>query len=108
MFAKCPLSAGMLTPLIIGHLVVLVVTVFDNEVFFFFGSSSSLDVCASSATTVSRKSILLNVCKMHALKCIGKNHMIVEDSTCTWPERSTTGCAKCHIWETCNGRNIKG
>ncbi|KAE8292038.1 Complement component C7 Precursor [Larimichthys crocea] len=67
-----------------------------------FECSSSLDVCASSATTVSRKSILLNVCKMHALKCIGKNHMIVEDSTCTWPERSTTGCAKCHIWETCN------
>lgn len=36
MFAKCPLSAGMLTPLITSHLVVLVVTVFDNEFFFCF------------------------------------------------------------------------
>nr|XP_046243678.1 complement component C7 [Scatophagus argus] len=61
---------------------------------------SSLEACATTA--VSRKSVLLNVCKMHALKCMGKSHMIAEDSTCKWPERNTTGCTNCHMWETCD------
>ncbi|XP_029295538.1 complement component C7 isoform X2 [Cottoperca gobio] len=65
-----------------------------------FECSSSLEVCAT--TSVSRKSILLNVCKMHALQCMGKNQMIAEDSTCKWPERNTTGCTNCHMWETCD------
>ncbi|XP_044052033.1 complement component C7 isoform X2 [Siniperca chuatsi] len=65
-----------------------------------FECRSSLEMCAT--IPVSRKSILLNVCKMHVLQCMGKNHTIAEDSTCKWPERSTTGCTNCHMWETCD------
>ncbi|XP_022046914.2 complement component C7-like [Acanthochromis polyacanthus] len=62
--------------------------------------SSSLALCATAATR--RTSVLLNVCKMHALQCMGKNHVIAEDSTCTWPQRNTTGCTGCHMWEICD------
>ncbi|XP_045890547.1 complement component C7 [Micropterus dolomieu] len=65
-----------------------------------FECSSSLEMCATSPG--SKKSLLLNVCKMHALQCMGKNHVIAEDSTCRWPERDTTGCTSCHMWETCD------
>ncbi|XP_070690183.1 complement component C7 [Pempheris klunzingeri] len=65
-----------------------------------FECTSSLEIC----TTIpeSGKSALLNVCKMHALQCMGKIMMIAEDSTCKWPARKTAGCTKCHIWETCD------
>ncbi|XP_074493748.1 complement component C7 [Sebastes fasciatus] len=62
--------------------------------------SSSLEVCATNP--VNGKSVNLNVCKMHALQCMGKNLTIVEDSICKWPERNTTGCTNCHMWETCD------
>uniref|UniRef100_A0A3Q3VSR5 Complement component C7 n=1 Tax=Mola mola TaxID=94237 RepID=A0A3Q3VSR5_MOLML len=65
-----------------------------------FECSSSLEVCASTAAR--RKSVLLTVCKMHTLRCLGKDHEIVEDSSCTWPERNTTGCTNCHMWEACD------
>ncbi len=74
--------------------------------FLFFVTSPSLEMCAMSP--VSRKSALLNVCKMHVLQCMRKDHMIAEDSTCKWPERNTTGCTNCHMWETCDGRDIQG
>ncbi|XP_068167539.1 complement component C7 [Antennarius striatus] len=61
---------------------------------------SSLEVCATFA--VNKKSVLVSVCQMHALKCLGKSHIIAEDSSCTWPERNATQCTKCHMWETCN------
>ncbi|XP_056275796.1 complement component C7 isoform X1 [Pseudoliparis swirei] len=63
-------------------------------------SSSSLEVCATNP--VNRRTVLLNVCKMHALHCMGKTQMIAEDSTCKWPERNTTGCTMCHMWEACD------
>lgn len=69
-----------------------------------FVTSSSVEVCATSP--VSRKSVLLNVCKMHALQCMGSIHTIAEDSACTWLKLSTTGCTNCHMWETCDGRDI--
>uniref|UniRef100_A0A7N8YQG0 Complement component C7 n=1 Tax=Mastacembelus armatus TaxID=205130 RepID=A0A7N8YQG0_9TELE len=68
--------------------------------FFFFMASSSLELCATSPA--GRKSVVLNVCKMHALQCMGKKHVIVEDSNCVWPQRNTTGCTTCHMWETCD------
>lgn len=85
---------------------VLVVIVFDkyNDVFV---TSSSLELCATTPVS-SRKSVLLSVCKMHALQCMGKNYTIAEDSTCKWPRRNTTGCTSCHMWETCEGRDIRG
>lgn len=71
-----------------------------------FVASSSLELCATFPVT--GKSVALNVCKMHALKCMGKTHMIAEDSICTWPDRDTTGCTKCHMWEDCDGKDIRG
>ncbi|KAM3610393.1 uncharacterized protein V6R79_003347 [Siganus canaliculatus] len=71
-----------------------------------FECSSSLEVCATS--TVNGRSVLLNVCKMHALQCMRKNHTITEDSACKWPQRVTTSCTKCYMWETCDGRDLRG
>lgn len=66
-----------------------------------FECSSSLELCTTNP--VSGKSVLLSVCKLHALQCIKKNYEIAEDSTCKWPLRSTTtDCTKCQMWETCN------
>ncbi|KAM7416037.1 hypothetical protein PAMA_018215 [Pampus argenteus] len=65
-----------------------------------FECGSSLQLCATS--TVSGKSVLLNVCKLHALQCMKKNYVIAEDSTCKWPlHNTTTGCT-CQMWETCD------
>ncbi len=110
MFAKCLLSAGVFANHQCGH--VISFNWIDLTLFFFwllcliiiFLTSSSLEVCATTA--VSRKSILLSVCKMHVLQCMGKSHTIAEESTCRWPERNT-GCTNCHMWETCDGRDIQ-
>lgn len=42
---------------------------------------------------------------MHALECMGRINVIAEDSNCLWPEPTTRECDKCHMWETCDGRN---
>lgn len=63
--------------------------------------SSSLEVCTTAART--NRPILLTVCRMHALRCMGKNQLIAEDSACKWPERNTAGCTNCHLWERCDG-----
>lgn len=83
-------------------------------VFFFFNlvalatcslfPSPSLEVCTTAA--MRNKPILLTVCRMHALRCMGKNQLIAEDSICNWPERNTTGCTNCHMWERCDGGPI--
>uniref|UniRef100_A0A3Q1IVF6 Complement component C7 n=1 Tax=Anabas testudineus TaxID=64144 RepID=A0A3Q1IVF6_ANATE len=65
-----------------------------------FECTSSLELCATSPG--STKSVLMNVCKMHALQCMKKNQIIAEDSTCKWPQRNTTGCTNCHMWESCD------
>uniref|UniRef100_A0A3Q3K8P3 Complement component C7 n=2 Tax=Monopterus albus TaxID=43700 RepID=A0A3Q3K8P3_MONAL len=69
-----------------------------------FECSSSLELCATNPR--SGKSVLLNVCKMHTLQCMGKSQAIAEDSTCKWPQRKTTGCTDCHMWETCDDQTI--
>ncbi|KAK1892091.1 Complement component C7 [Dissostichus eleginoides] len=65
-----------------------------------FECSSSLEVCVT--TSRSRSPVLLNVCKMQSLQCLGKNHTMAEESSCVWPQRITTDCTNCHIWETCD------
>ncbi|KAF3695670.1 Complement component C7 Precursor [Channa argus] len=62
--------------------------------------TSSLELCVT--TPGSRRSVFLNVCKMHALQCLGKSQRIAEDNSCKWPQRNTTGCTNCHMWETCD------
>uniref|UniRef100_A0A8C5GE23 Complement component C7 n=1 Tax=Gouania willdenowi TaxID=441366 RepID=A0A8C5GE23_GOUWI len=63
--------------------------------------SSSLELCATSPT--GRKSLILNVCKMHALMCMGRTYLIAEDSACTWSKPDTAGCSNCQMWENCDG-----
>ncbi|XP_029915184.1 complement component C7 [Myripristis murdjan] len=65
-----------------------------------FECTSSLEVCATSAER--SRAALLSVCKLHALQCIGKNYNLSEDSACQWPQRTTTLCNKCQMWETCD------
>ncbi|XP_071401707.1 complement component C7 [Centroberyx affinis] len=65
-----------------------------------FECTSSLELCATNP--VRGSTALLNVCKMHALQCLRKNHMLAEDSACQWPQRTTTACTKCHMWESCD------
>ncbi|KAF3851215.1 hypothetical protein F7725_012987 [Dissostichus mawsoni] len=65
-----------------------------------FECSSSLEVCVT--TSRNRSPVLLNVCKMQSLQCLGKNHTMAEESSCMWPQRITTDCTNCHIWETCD------
>lgn len=66
-----------------------------------FECRSSLNLCATSVTTA--RSVLLSVCQLHALQCIGKSYNITEDGACEWPARAnTTGCTGCHMWESCD------
>ncbi|XP_056449044.1 complement component C7 [Gadus chalcogrammus] len=60
----------------------------------------SLEVCAA---LTQRGPVLLSVCKLHALQCLGKNHTLIENSFCEWPVRDTAdACGSCGIWEACN------
>lgn len=67
-----------------------------------FVTRSSLELCAINSQ--SGRSVPVSVCKMQALQCMGKNLTIADHSACQWPQRATTGCANCHIWETCEGK----
>lgn len=63
--------------------------------------SSSMELCTTSPA--SGRSVLLNVCKLHALRCLKKDHVIAEDSACTWPQpKPPTDCTSCQMWETCD------
>lgn len=107
MFAKCPVSVGMSALLInpFGHMSSgKLADVTDLFNLICATTSSSLEVCASTG----RRSLLLDVCKMHALQCIGKKYTTAEESTCIWPQRNTAGCAGCHMWENCNGMDMQG
>uniref|UniRef100_A0A665X6J8 Complement component C7 n=1 Tax=Echeneis naucrates TaxID=173247 RepID=A0A665X6J8_ECHNA len=66
-----------------------------------FECGSSLQVCGSSIRG-NGKTIPMSVCQMHAMQCKGMNFLLVDNDECTWQTRDTTGCTKCHIWETCD------
>ncbi|XP_015250797.1 PREDICTED: complement component C7-like isoform X1 [Cyprinodon variegatus] len=65
--------------------------------------SSSLELCAISPSNGQFAS--LTVCKMQALRCMGKNIQIVEDSNCKWPQHNRTSCTECHMWENCDDQS---
>ncbi|XP_077418473.1 complement component C7 [Vanacampus margaritifer] len=66
-----------------------------------FECRSSLEVCATDV--VSGKSVVVSVCKLHALRCIHINYKLAADSACKWPQRNTTsGCRDCQMWEMCD------
>lgn len=103
MFAKCPLSAGLYA--IVTSLFIWLLNSTEFLTVVTVVTSSSLEVCGTTAAR--RRSLLLSVCKMHVLECLGKAHIIDADTSCKWPQRNTTGCKNCHMWETCDGRDIK-
>nr|XP_015828348.2 complement component C7 [Nothobranchius furzeri] len=61
--------------------------------------SPSLELCA---TAPNGKFVPMTVCKMHAIKCIGGQLQISEYNNCMWPQRNTTGCHNCLMWEDCD------
>ncbi|KAM4745859.1 complement component C7 [Anableps anableps] len=65
--------------------------------------SSSLELCAINP--FNGQFVLLTVCKIQAMHCIGKNIEIAEDSNCKWPQRSMTDCTTCHMWENCDAQS---
>lgn len=102
MCVRCLLSAGnfTLSPEFVPVLNVLFlfspsVDVFPSPL------SSSLEVCTTAPAR--NRPVLLTVCQMQALKCMGSIHVVADDAVCTWPRRNTTGCRKCHMWERCDG-----
>eukprot|EP00066_Takifugu_rubripes_P008599 XP_003974907.2 PREDICTED: complement component C7-like [Takifugu rubripes] len=67
-----------------------------------FECSSSLEVCTTTTATARNRPILLTVCQMQALKCMGRIHVLADEGVCIWPRRNTTGCRNCHMWERCD------
>ncbi|XP_053277557.1 complement component C7 [Pleuronectes platessa] len=66
----------------------------------FHECNSSLELCADTHA-MGRKPNVVSVCVMQVLQCEGKKVTLADDSTCIWPQRNTTGCTNCHMWETC-------
>lgn len=90
-----------------GHVMFLnwtILVYWSYGLYLMIVNSSSLEVCVT--TSRSRSPVLLNVCKMQSLQCLGKTHTMAEESSCVWPQRITTDCTNCHIWETCDGGDI--
>ncbi|KFP83282.1 Complement component C7, partial [Acanthisitta chloris] len=60
----------------------------------------SLDICATDQRN--KKNILLTVCKMHALECMGKKYSLTDAENCKIPQAAEIPCGSCHSWEKCN------
>lgn len=65
---------------------------------------SSLEICA---TDVKRgRTQRLSLCKVQAMRCLRHQYTLAEDSACQWPQRSSTACPHCTIWESCDGEGL--
>lgn len=62
--------------------------------------SQSLDLCVT--LPAASRFFPMSVCKMLALRCVGKNLMIAEHDKCSWRPRTNTSCSDCQMWETCD------
>ncbi|KAL0979084.1 hypothetical protein UPYG_G00180300 [Umbra pygmaea] len=70
-----------------------------------FECTSSLEVCATNLD--SGRTDKLSVCKVHALRCLGKRYNLTEESACQWPTTTNSPCTHCQLWETCDGQADK-
>uniref|UniRef100_A0A672QFM4 Complement component C7 n=1 Tax=Sinocyclocheilus grahami TaxID=75366 RepID=A0A672QFM4_SINGR len=61
---------------------------------------SSLEICATDVKRGRARTISL--CKVQAMRCLGHQYTLAEDSACQWPHRSSTACPNCTLWETCD------
>ncbi|KAG7240860.1 hypothetical protein INR49_023434, partial [Caranx melampygus] len=63
-----------------------------------FECSTSLQLCARLSSQQPR---LLSVCKLGALRCIGRSFTLASDSDCNWPEETFTSCTGCSPGTVC-------
>lgn len=61
---------------------------------------SSLEICATDEKR--GRTQKLSLCKVQAMRCLGHQYTLAEDSACQWPHRSSTACPHCTLWETCD------
>ncbi|XP_066234550.1 complement component C7 [Saccopteryx leptura] len=64
---------------------------------------SSLDVCAQDER--SKRILPLTVCKVHALRCQGKNFTLRGRESCAQPAPAQRACGACPLWEKCDDQN---
>lgn len=65
---------------------------------------SSLEICATDEKRGRTRT--LSLCKVQAMRCLGHQYTLAEDSACQWPHRSSTACPHCTLWETCDGEGL--
>lgn len=61
---------------------------------------TSLQLCA---TLRANHNMVLDVCKLGALRCMGRNFVLTSDSDCRWPEKKFTSCEDCQPGTICQG-----
>uniref|UniRef100_A0A8C7YT26 Complement component C7 n=1 Tax=Oryzias sinensis TaxID=183150 RepID=A0A8C7YT26_9TELE len=65
-----------------------------------FQCLTSLTLCAK----VGSRHMLLGLCRLGALRCLGRNFTVVRDQDCDWPEETFTSCENCQPGTVCEGR----
>ncbi|XP_009302346.1 complement component C7 isoform X2 [Danio rerio] len=61
---------------------------------------SSLEVCVTDEKR--GRTQRLSVCKVQAMRCLGHQYSLAEDSACQWTQPSTNNCTRCTLGETCD------
>ncbi|KAI2661545.1 Complement component C7 [Labeo rohita] len=61
---------------------------------------TSLELCAIDEKRGRTRT--LSLCKIQAMRCLGHQYALAEDTACRWPQRSSTACPHCTLWETCD------
>lgn len=61
---------------------------------------SSLEVCVTDEKR--GRTQRLSVCKVQAMRCLGHQYSLAEDSACQWTQPSTNDCTSCTLGETCD------
>ncbi|XP_066567535.1 complement component C7 [Amia ocellicauda] len=64
-----------------------------------YDCKSSLEVCATNAKT--GRTDMLSVCKVQALRCLGRVYNLAENTACGPPSPSKP-CPGCQLWEKCD------
>ncbi|XP_016003454.2 complement component C7 isoform X2 [Rousettus aegyptiacus] len=66
---------------------------------------SSLDVCARDER--SKRTLPLTVCKMHVLRCQGRDYTLLGRESCTLRASVEKACGMCPLWEKCDAQSSK-
>ncbi|XP_061589475.1 complement component 7b [Cololabis saira] len=64
-----------------------------------FQCLTSLQLCARSGSN--SRNLVLGICKLGALQCLGRNFTLASDSDCDWPEETFTSCEDCKPGTVC-------